>query len=103
MAKTKKKDISDWMLRTYCDNSKQIKELTAQQDELKAMFKEVGSVETKNYKMSVSPGSSRQMVGIADVAKAFGVTEAKLEKMGLILKSDYLTVRVTPNKKETKS
>ena len=99
MAKKKQTvKVSEPMLARYCEIAEQLKKLKEEQDSLKDVFKCVGSVETANYKMSVSPGSSRQMAGIEDVAKAFKVTEAKLDKLGLIRHSKYETVRVTPKK-----
>lgn len=99
MAK-KGKTITNAILAHYFEINETVKALKEEQDGLKEMFKLVGSFETKDYKMSVSPASQRQMVSIEEVAKAFKVTEKKLDQMGLIRKTEYETVRVTKKNKD---
>lgn len=92
--------VTNAVLARFYSLNRAAKDIAEELDGLKDIFKMVGSLETAEYKLSVSPGSSRQMGSIEEVAKAFKVTEKQLDKMGLIRKSEYERVVVTKKKED---
>lgn len=99
-----KKKISpkaiDGLCADYLKIGKQMNDLKAEKEEIKELLEANGTVQTDVHSVSVYDQTSRQMGSIAEVAKAFKVTEEKLQKMGLIRMSSSTQVRVSLRKQK---
>ena len=86
--------LTDDICKRFLSLKKRIKRAEAEVSDLRSDFIHHGDWIGNEYAMTVEDGEKR-WISIEAVVKHFGVTEKKLEQMGVIQKSAFKTVKVT--------